>query len=76
MKKIQIKKRFWMELRQKIPKFFSKQIYTVNDINNKIQYDFLTNYFCILKKQNSMTLLNKAIYSNKLLKLHDFRYKS
>lgn len=65
-----------MEFKKKIPKFFSKQIYTSNGILNKIHYDFLTNYFCILKKNKLLTTTHDVIYNNKLLKLHDFRYKS
>jgi hypothetical protein len=64
-----------MEMRKNIPKFFSKQIYTLIGLCNKLQYDFVTNYFCILKKEKTFTIINQVIYSNKLLKLHDFRYK-
>jgi hypothetical protein len=65
-----------MELKKNIPKFFSKQIYLLGDLVNKLQYDFTTNYFCIFKTENILTIVNKVVYSNKLLKLHDFRYKS
>lgn len=75
-RRVRIKQRFWMEFKKKIPKFFLKQIYTVSGLLNKIHYDFLTNYFCIIKKQKLLTLTNQVIYNNKLLKLHDFRYKS
>lgn len=74
-KRIEIKKRFWMEMRKKIPNFFYKQVFSVNNGINKIQYDFITNYFCIIRKENLSNKTNLIIHNNKLLKLHNFRYK-
>ena len=74
--KKRIKRRFWMKQKKNIPNFFSKQVYTNNKVLNNIQFDYITNYFCVLKKNSSITLLNKIINNNKLLKLHNFRYKS
>ena len=74
--KSKIQKKFWMKSKQNIPPFFSKQIYHNKHASNDVQYDFLTNYFCILKKKKIFTSLNGPIGSNKLLKLHDFRYKA
>lgn len=74
--KKKIQKKFWMKSKQNIPPFFAKQIYHNKHASNGVQYDFLTNYFCILKKKKMFTPLNGPIGSNKLLKLHDFRYKA
>jgi hypothetical protein len=71
-----IKQTFWMQQKKQIPPFFSKQVYSNSQVHNTIQFDYLTNYFCILKNTLRLTVLNKAIYSNKFIKLQDFRYKS
>ena len=65
-----------MKQKKKIPSFFSKQIYSAGNVLNTIQFDYITNYFCVLKKGGNITMLNKVISTNRLLKLHDFRYKS
>jgi len=65
-----------MKQKKKIPSFFSKQIYSANNVLNMIQFDYVTNYFCVLKPNTNTTILNKVISTNRLLKLHDFRYKS
>ena len=65
-----------MLVKKKIPKFFSKQIYKIENFKNIIQYDYITNYFCILKEKKTYTNINDYIFSNKLLKLHNFRYKA
>ena len=79
VKWIKTKKRisitFWMMHKKQIPPFFLKQTYYDSANTNNIQYDYLTNYFCILKKKNTI-IWNDYIYNNKLLKLHDFRYKA
>ena len=75
-KNVKIRKTFWMLVKKKIPKFFSKQIYKIENFKNIIQYDYITNYFCILKEKKTYTNINDYIFSNKLLKLHNFRYKA
>lgn len=74
--KKRVKKKFWMKQKKKIPNFFSKQIYYSKQILNNIQIDYITNYFCIIKKNYNVTLINKIVNTNRLLKLHNFRYKS
>lgn len=71
-----IKKTFWMSIKKKIPKYFLKQTYKIQGLKNIIQYDFITNYFCILKEKNNYIKINNFIFSNKLLKLHNLRYKA
>jgi len=75
-KKINIKKNFWMQMKKKTPKFFSKQKLSIKNIKNIIQYDFITNYFFIVKKITSFFGLDTFIFKNKLLKMHNFRYKA
>jgi len=75
-KNSKIKKTFWMSIKKKIPKFFTKQTYKIKNLKNIIQYDYITNYFCILKEKKNYITLNDYIFSNKLLKLHNFRYKA
>ena len=65
-----------MKQKKKIPSFFSKQVYSSGSVLNIVQFDYITNYFCILKHSGNVTMLNKVILTNRLLKLHDFRYKS
>jgi hypothetical protein len=65
-----------MQQKKNFPKFLKKKSYWNESTNNNIQYDFLTNYFIILKKYN-FTLNNQSIiFKNKFLKLNNFRYKS
>ena len=75
-KKIKIKRTFWMQQKRKIPKFFKKKIFHSHGITNSIQYDFITNYFIILKKSCHTTHTNLFIFKNKFLKLHGFRYNA
>lgn len=73
---IRIKRTFWMELKRKTPKFFSYQLFNFNKTNSAIQYDFVTNYFCVIKNCISFEAINEYILNNKLLKMHNFRFKS
>lgn len=75
-KNIRIKKTFWMEIKKKTPKFFSKQIFSFKKIKNAIQYDFITNYFCIIKNTETYEKVNEYLFNNKMLKMNNFRYKS
>lgn len=65
-----------MSIKKKTPKFFIKQTYKIKNLKNIIQYDYITNYFCILREKKNYITLNDYIFSNKLLKLHNFRYKA
>ena len=73
---IRIKKTFWMETKKKTPKFFSRQTVNFKNINNAIQYDFITNYFCVIKASKVYEKTDDYISNNKLLKMHKFRFKS
>jgi hypothetical protein len=65
-----------MNSKKKIPTFFKKQILQNKKQLNSISFDFITNYFYILNL-NSIGFDNKGIlFRNKLLKLHNFRYKA
>ena len=76
LRTIRIDNTFWMQQKKNFPKFLKKKSYWNESTNNNIQYDFLTNYFIILKKYN-FTLNNQSIiFKNKFLKLNNFRYKS
>jgi hypothetical protein len=75
-KNIRIRKTFWMEIKKKTPKFFSKQIFIFKKIKNSIQYDFITNYFCIIKNCEKYEKINEYLFNNKMLKMNNFRYKS
>lgn len=65
-----------MQQKKKIPKFVKKKIYWNNKLKNNIHYDYITNYFVILKNSIVKAFTQDIIFKNKLLKLHDFRYKS
>ncbi len=65
-----------MQQKRKIPKFFKKKIFEVNGVKNTLQYDFITNYFSILKKHSQPSHTNLFILKNKYLKLHGFKYNS
>lgn len=75
-KKIRVRKTFWMQQKKRIPKFFKKKIFNLPGQTNTIQYDFITNYFIILKKSLNPTHTNMFIFKNKFLKLHGFKYNS
>lgn len=72
---IRIRSTFWMEIKKNTPKFFDKQIFIFKKIKNAIQYDFLTNYFCVIKHCEAYEKLHDYIFNNKMLKMHNFRYK-
>ena len=74
--KIKTKRTFWMNRKKKIPKFFKKQTVINKQVDNCIQYDFITNYFFIVKNKHNSICNESVIFDNKLLKLHDFRYKA
>lgn len=59
-----------------IPKFYKKKIFDIQGNTNVIQYDFITNYFIILKKFTHPKHTDLFIFKNKLLKLHGFKYRS
>ena len=65
-----------MSKKKKIPNLFYKQSVYKTFIINNIQYDFTTNYFCNLKYKNNILNEKSLIFHNKMLKIHDFRYKS
>ena len=75
-KRLRIKKTFWMQQKKKTPKFLKKKIFEAKGLLNTLQYDFITNYFAILKFYKSNTHTNLFIFKNKYLKLHGFKYKS
>ena len=65
-----------MQQKKNFPKFLKKKTYWNDSVDNSIQYDFLTNYFIILKKYNFITTSKSIIFKNRVLKLNNFRYKS
>ena len=75
-KRLKTKKTFWMQQKKKVPKFLKKKIFNINGIVNSLQYDFITNYFAILKSFKTPTHTNLFIFKNKYLKLHGFKYSS
>lgn len=75
-KRIQIKKTFWMQQKKKVPTFFKKKIFQITGSYNSIQYDFITNYFTLIKKFRNETQTDLFIFKNKYLKLHGFKYNS
>ena len=75
-KKNKIRKTFWMQQKRNFPKFLKKKTFWNNQIKNNIQYDFITNYFVILKNVNFISNNQEIIFKNRLLKLQGFRYKA
>lgn len=75
-KRMRIRKTFWMQQKKRIPKYLKKKIFEITGITNCIQYDFITNYFAILKQHRQLTHTDLFIFKNKYLKLHGFRYNS
>jgi hypothetical protein len=65
-----------MEKKKKNPYFLKKKSFLNNTFNNSIQYDFLTNYFIIFKKNNFIVNHQELIFKNKFLKLNNYKYKS
>ncbi len=65
-----------MQQKKKIPKFFKKKHFNVMGSENCIQYDFITNYFVILKQYKQQTHTDLFLFKNKYLKLHGFKYNS
>ena len=65
-----------METKKKTPKFFSRQSLSFKNVNNAIQYDFITNYFCVVKSSKVYEKTNDYVFNNKMLKMHKFRFKS
>jgi len=76
IKTYKINTTFWMDKKKKNPNFLKKKSFFNNTLNNHIQYDFLTNYFIILKKKNFLINTDSLIYKNKFLKLNNYKYKS
>jgi len=64
-----------MQKKKNLPHFIKKKQFKKINLKNNIQYDFLTNYYVILKHNNNITNSN-FIFKNLFLKLHDFRYKA
>jgi hypothetical protein len=65
-----------MQQKKKIPKYLNKKILDIYGVNNSLHYDFITNYFAILKIHKQPTNTNLFIFKNKYLKLHGFKYNS
>lgn len=66
-----------MMKKKKIPCFIKKKNFINQYSKNNVQFDFLTNYFVILKEFNHLILHPQDfIFKNKYLKLHLFRYKA
>lgn len=71
-----IEQTFWMNIGENLPHFFFKQTFFTKNNFSSIQFDFKTNYICILKNIKYFKNKNQIIYSNKMLKLHNMRYKA
>ncbi|NCT58946.1 hypothetical protein GW776_05565 [archaeon] len=65
-----------MNSKRKIPGFFAKQTLQNKQFNNEVCFDFLTNYFYIIDSNSIGLSIKDVFYKNKLLKLHNFRYKA
>ena len=65
-----------MQKKKNIPNVFAKQVLQNKNKLHYIQFDFITNYFSILKKNIYTLCETEALKQNKLIKLHDFRYKA
>ena len=65
-----------MQQKKNLPNFIKKKKFIIKNIKNNIQYDFITNYYLILKNQKNYSNNANFIFKNKFLKLHDFRYKA
>lgn len=65
-----------MQQKKKTPKFLMKKQFSIESLNNCIQFDFITNYFIIIKNYNETYFNELFIFKNMYLKLHDFKYKS
>lgn len=75
-KKIKIKKTFWMEQKKNLPKFIKKKLFRLYKSLSALHYDYITNCFIMLKNIQQPIHNNLYFINNKLLKLHDFKYKS
>lgn len=75
-RRLRIKRTFWMQQKVKLPKYLKKKNFNIEGITNIIQYDFITNYFIILKSFNKFNHTDFYIFKNKYLKLHGFKYNS
>ena len=71
-----IRKKFWMNTRRNLPKFFFQQTFFDKTMLGAVQFDFKTSSLCILKNSNRIINRNSIIWDNKMLKLHSMRYKS
>lgn len=65
-----------MNISENLPHFFFKQTFFTKNNFSSIQFDFKTNYICILKNIKYFKNKNQIVYSNKMLKLHNMRYKA
>lgn len=75
-KRSRIKRTFWMQQKIKLPKYLRKKNFNIEGITNTIQYDFITNYFIILKSFSKFNHTDFYIFKNKYIKLHGFKYNS
>lgn len=71
-----IRRKFWMNTRRNLPKFFFQQTFFDKTILSVVQFDFKTSSLCILKNIKPIIDKNGIIRDNKMLKLHNMRYKS
>lgn len=71
-----IKRRFWMSTKKNTPKYFYQQTACSHKTLNSIHYDYLTNYFCVIKQVSSQKSLFDIANRNNMLKLHNIRYKA
>ena len=65
-----------MQRKIKLPKYLKKKNFNIEGITNSIQFDFITNYFIVLKSFFQFNHTNCCIIKNKYIKLHGFKYKS
>lgn len=65
-----------MNTRRNLPKFFFQQTFFDKTMLGAVQFDFKTSSLCILKNSNRTINRNSIIWDNKMLKLHNIRYKS
>lgn len=75
-KKIKIRKTFWMEQKKNLPKFIKKKLFRLYRSLSALHYDYITNSFIMLKNIQQPIHNNLYFINNKLLKLHNFKYKS
>jgi len=65
-----------MEQKKNLPKFIKKKLFRLYKSLSALHYDYITNCFIMLKNIQQPIHNNLYFINNKLLKLHDFKYKS